>query len=525
MSGMDAASTSMLEEGAFFKAPSFFLPEREKSYSLLKKTQVLNLPLLESQTRSVAHLAALRYGLLFDDMGMGKTAQALAMGTFLKYQKILILCPNILKDVWIEQILKFTNTKISQIYTGSGQEMNFHRQSLKGRFKYFIFNYEALRASSKGGKVPDIFEGPLDMVICDEAHNIKNPDTQTYITLYKSCLQYPPKSMLLMTGTPFDRCIIEAWSYLSLMAMNPELKGKRTFQDVFKNPAHFGDIYAESAGEKVKVIEGDVYSIPQYQGYQIKREAELKMMLNPLVVRREISDIVELPKLYTTDYFFEDYRLEEHMDTTVSEATEKFEKAMGFVNSKNFQELQIQKKLAGKSTMEEATLAVAMKYRAKIAKAKAALTVEVLNKINFQTVIFSEFIAPLEKLVELLTDQGDTFRVVTGQMKRPEQDLSIDQWKKGKAKYLLATFGVLSEGANLQEGQGVFFNDMPWQPSRIAQAQRRVWRIGQKKVCFFGRNLCSADQFVLDILERKDIMIASTNRIMRELQAQWQLLT
>ena len=511
------------DEGAIHLAPSSFQQDRFKFYDQLLSEEILKLPLLEAQRRSVAHMAALRYALCFDDMGMGKTAQAIAMGNLHNASKILILCPNIVKESWAEQILKFTDTRLNEVYIGRGHEMNFRHANLKNRFKYFIFNYEALRTSSKGGVVPDIFEGPLDMVITDEAHNIKNPYTQNFMALFKSIMRYPPKLLLMMTGTPFDRCIIEFWTYFTMMGLNPALKGLRTFREAFPNPEHFGLDYCEQGGESVEQIDGGTYSITRFRAYRPDTIHNLYSVMGPLVVRRKISDIVELPKLHIHDVYFQDGQVIPHFDepTTMDEILANFKKALSYASKRSFGEGDVKKAKANSN--EDMLMAIAQKFRMMIAKAKVPSVLESLEKLDLQVVVFSEFITPLNLIAKGLYERDITSSIVTGQMKSYDREHNLELWKKGKAQFLLATFGVLAEGANLQEGQVVAFNDIPWQPSRILQAQRRVWRIGQTEECYNLRFLCKADNFVLDVLNTKNKMIAIMDSYMQNLKMKWRL--
>jgi SNF2 family DNA or RNA helicase len=54
-----------------------------------------------------------------------------------------------------------------------------------------------------------------------------------------------------------------------------------------------------------------------------------------------------------------------------------------------------------------------------------------------------------------------------------------------KSVFIVATIGSMSVGVNLQAANYMVFNDYPWVPADLAQAEKRIHRIGQKSNCFY----------------------------------------
>ena len=156
-------------------------------------------------------------------------------------------------------------------------------------------------------------------------------------------------------------------------------------------------------------------------------------------------------------------------------------------------------------------LRIVQKIRSSIAIQKVEWTVDMAIKyfkFSGPTIIFSEFIEPLNEIGRLLKGQGySSVKAIGKGMKMAEREWNIKDFKDGKHEFLLATFGAMSEGENLQYARNIIFNDLSWQPLVIKQATRRVWRIGQANECHVTQMLCSADATVQRIVSDKQEMV------------------
>ena len=78
-----------------------------------------------------------------------------------------------------------------------------------------IASYETFRAHAH--RVASV---PIDLIICDEAHRLKNDKTKTSVAIS----QLPAKRRLLLSGTPIQNDLDEFYSLVSLC--NPSVLGK-----------------------------------------------------------------------------------------------------------------------------------------------------------------------------------------------------------------------------------------------------------------------------------------------------------
>lgn len=151
--------------------------------------------------------------LLAYDMGTGKTRVAIQLIENLKLQKVLILCPKSVVDVWPEQIEKHA----TDWYGYSA--LTFRIGSVKERAKdlnhslyhpdnhIFIVNYDA---AWRGDLAEVITSTNWDLVILDEAHRIKSPDSK--ISWFCSKLGDKIPLRLAMTGTPLPHSPLDAYA-------------------------------------------------------------------------------------------------------------------------------------------------------------------------------------------------------------------------------------------------------------------------------------------------------------------------
>lgn len=165
----------------------------------LDKTYLNELHLRGYQSFGARFALVQKKVVLGDDMGLGKTVQALAAAAHLaaetKQAKILVVCPASVLSNWVRETERFTDLNVHRAH-GAAKE-------------------DAVRSWRSGGGVcictfdgaRTLELGSTDMVIVDEAHLIKNPDTQRSRAL--ADLINTAEYALLMTGTPLENQVSE----------------------------------------------------------------------------------------------------------------------------------------------------------------------------------------------------------------------------------------------------------------------------------------------------------------------------
>lgn len=144
---------------------------------------------LSAVARLLAALDEFNGALLCDDVGMGKTYVALAVGR--KFQRFLVVAPAALKPMWRAALA--TTASVADIVTFEA----LSRADL-----------DRFRGSHATAPLP-----PYDLVIVDEAHHARNPATNRYFAL--SSLVRGAR-VLLLSATPIHNRRTDLVALLSL---------------------------------------------------------------------------------------------------------------------------------------------------------------------------------------------------------------------------------------------------------------------------------------------------------------------
>lgn len=391
--------------------------------------------------------------MLADSMGLGKTLTSIGFSVY-KQAKTLIICPKSVIVHWKREILVATG-KHACIWDTAGKS---------GRIDstYHIANYDII-----GKILPNLIKCECDLLIIDEATNIKNPRTKrtkSIIGSYRERKKYPgikTKWALLLTGTPILNAPGEIFSLLSYLD-----KGR------FNNFFHFCQLYGGWRGETPKNL------------------LDLHERTKDLILRRTVEDVkLELP---------EKQRIDITVEMTKTERTRYNEYMTELFNDW---------RVAGRPSVKE--LPKIQNYLFGIKKSRVQEIIDQLLAEDKSVLIFSVYKDPLFELAKLYP--ADSV-VLTGEITNvnKRQDI-IDSLASGKKKIGLVSLGVGSMGIDsLQKSiSTVIFLNLWFVPAMHAQAESRIHRSGQKEITQAYYMLCedTIDQTMRDILSEKQKII------------------
>ena len=196
--------------------------------------------------RRSVHTGAPHEGcLLAHDMGTGKTLQVVALlWTLLKQgpagvpavRKAVIACPASLVGNWAAEIKKWLGAARLEplVVEGGDKEAKraFEDWALprQKRWTVLVTSFETLRANAD---VIASCTGGVDLLVCDEAHRLKNVrgDTQTVAALRRLRCD----RRVLLTGTPIQNTLGEFFAVMDFAC--PGLLGDATqFRKIFSGP-------------------------------------------------------------------------------------------------------------------------------------------------------------------------------------------------------------------------------------------------------------------------------------------------
>ena len=173
-----------------------------------------------------------RGGLLGDEMGMGKTIQAvsLIMSDYPAKEPTLVVVPPVALMQWQNEIKEYTNGKLKVlVYHNTNPQVK--KMSMKDLKSYdvIMISYSGLesihRKESKGWKRDDglvkenskIHAIKYHRLILDEAHNIKSRTTG----VAKACFALKADYKWCLSGTPVQNRIGEFFSLLRFLQIKP----------------------------------------------------------------------------------------------------------------------------------------------------------------------------------------------------------------------------------------------------------------------------------------------------------------
>lgn len=222
------------------------------------------------QVSGARHLWRMRSFLLADDMGLGKSVQALTvfgMDVIKGWSHTaIIICPATLKANWVDEIEKFTRFPYVML---QGNQIERVQQlaeftAMDGP-KILIVNYEQVKAHLSALNALS-----FDVAIFDEAHFIKNYRSQRT----KASLALYSRRSFLLTGTPMLNQVNELWPLLH-----------RIDPKAFPRYWSFVNRFCIFGGWKDKQIVG------------VKNRTELTNQLDYYMLRRLKTDVLDLPEV------------------------------------------------------------------------------------------------------------------------------------------------------------------------------------------------------------------------------------
>ena len=427
-------------------------------------------------------------GCLADDMGVGKTAQVLALLETRRAAKVkgpsLVVVPKSLVFNWQQEAARFTPKLRLLEYTGIGRS----RAEFAGH-DVVLTTYGTLRRDAVE------FQGiDFDYVVLDEATAIKNPTSESA----KAVRLLKARHRLAMSGTPVENHLGELWSLFEFL--NPGMMGASTVMQL--------------AGASLRNPSEETRKI-------------LALALRPYILRRTKEQVAsELPAKVEQTLYCE---LEPEQRKMYQELLDHYRgKLLG----------KIDKDGIGKSKMQvlEALLRLRQaachpglidkKRGASAPSAKLEILRLQLGEVlaeGHKALVFSQFTSFLALLREQLDEDGIRYAYLDGDTR--DRQAAVQEFQEDDScKLFLISLKAGGLGLNLTAAEYVFLLDPWWNPAVEAQAIDRAHRIGQTRRVFAYRLIArdTVEEKVLKLQETKrdlaDAIISADNSLVRGLK-------
>ena len=400
--------------------------------------------------------------ILGDEMGLGKTMQVISVMLAHQSEAVmptLVVAPISLLANWEREISKFAPSLKVKIHHGPSRISNY-----RGFQPYDVV------VTSYTTVVSDIHMLNMiewDLVVLDEAQNIKNPYSQRT----KACKALRRKTSIAVSGTPFENHVSDIWSLTDFAI--PQLLG--TLQEY--NEAISDDV---EGGERIEPI------------------------LTPLMIRRLVKDVAQdLPDKIVSSQPIQMSELEciqykAYLDSIMEEFDENS------VNLGMLQKLRIYCTHPF-ATMEENHFGdpseVSIKYQRfceivdEIVERKEKVIVFTSYKKMFN--VFKKDI-PVRYGIKLWCINGET----------PVEDRQsiVDKFNQlSDSAMLILNPRAAGTGLNITGANHVIHYNLEWNPSLEDQASARAYRRGQTKTVFIYRLYYkdTVEEIVNERIERK----------------------
>lgn len=408
---------------------------------------------------------------LFLDMGLGKTVSALTavdrlINDRFEVRRVLVIAPlRVAKLTWAAEVDKWDHLslKVSKVLGNESKRL----QALAENADIYVINRE---------NVPwlvDLYKGkrwPFDMVIIDESSSFKNPRSLRFRALRKVLPQI--KRMVLLTGTPSPRSLMDLWPQLYLLDRGERLGRTLTaYRSAYFRPGKSNGftIYEwlpnKDAEEKIYKAIGDIcvsmsaadwLDIPEKMDNIIEVELPLKA--------RKIYDTLKRDYAITI----------QQDDITAVNAAVLTGKLLQVANGALYHD---------------------DKTYTEIHKAKIDALKELAESATTPVIVFYWLKSDLERLKREFP-----------KARTLEDEKDLTDWNNGKIDMLLLHPSSAGHGLNLQAGgHTIIWFGLTWSLELYQQANARLHRQGQRSSVIVHHILArdTMDERVLKALQQK----------------------
>ena len=484
--------------------------------TLLSLHAVRDIEILDYQVATVRHVLKNLRGraLLCDEVGLGKTIEAglILMEYLLRglVRRVLILTPPSLAEQWRTEM----HTKFSLDFVLYDDSAFRASADPWGAFDRIIASVDTAK---REGRREAVLAETFDMVIVDEAHHLKNRNTQAH--RFVSGLK--KKYILLLTATPVENDLEELFNLITLLAPG-QLETAASFKRKYITP---GDPLKprNTSGLKQLVREVMVRNRRSETGaIHSRRRAEVvRVALAP----DEMAFYRRMTAFIRTCYTAGAPAAASASAPVAAPAT------AGGVSQFVLKTLQREagssieatvptlKKMAAReeypAVLRRVLDTLAVQGQRVADRGKLAALLRLLERVTEKAVIFTSFVQTQRLLARTLRERGSTVAELHGQMRRGEKEEQI-RFFAAQAQFLVST-DTGSEGRNLQFCRILINYDLPWNPMRIEQRIGRLHRLGQAREVLIY-NLSAADTVEAHILELLDAKINMFQLVIGELE-------
>lgn len=442
------------------------------------------------QEEDLDYLAARDWSANWSEMGCYKTTTGLWLAerklAGIKSPALQIITTKMGKGTYFDAIpktlpdwifLNVTSTGFNRVEVGGALELPISgdeivKAIMSDRPVVVLAHYHCYMNKSR---IKDaLFGVEWDGIILDEAHRIKDKDTQWTRNIKK--LQVSEHGFRhIMTGTGFINRPDEMYSLLNFL-------NRREYSSYWKFRRYFCE-------------EIEINGFSRILGIYPRRKEEFRELRKTVGVRRELKDVrpdIEVPV---------ESPIEVELNPTQRRMYNEIKKNLRTMDERGVS-ITSPNVLSQLNRLRQICVATPEKYgedyydpkqerviqqiRLVEPSSKLDAVMELLENLEWdeeskqQVVVFSCFKDPLALLEVRLQKAGIPYlRMLQSMDEKKRYELWHDEWPKKEHRVFLTTLALGGESINLSCAQRAIFLDRSWSPKDNAQAVGRVYRPGQ----------------------------------------------
>jgi len=452
-----------------------------------------------------------RFLICFNDMGTGKTLEAIYMANYVRARRILVVCTKTLIPNWRSKISIWG--KDVAVATSSQSTYKFDDWLENIDSRWFITNYDTF---SNFSYLKAIISFKFDFVILDESHNIRNEKTERAksVSIFLDLIQrynekYDAENTSLMNNT--SDVLFGSKDLFPVSGKRAKHVMFLTGSPIMNKPTDIFIPLHYTNPDKYWSFKSFEREYVSYSGKYFTQPNSIKRSILSYGVQRDKSEMPGLPS-----------RLNNKIPLVMNDYQGRIYKKLAtelLVLLDNGATLTAPNVLALLIRLRQISLDPRL-LGGKESGVKTDFLLEICKNFaseNSPVVIFSTFETYITLLGALLSYNKIPFTRITGKESGEERFINAEKFQNGEYNIVLCTTKAASEGLDLFRSNQVFIADLWWTPMANEQAPManeqaigRLQRIGQTRTVtvHYLQNEQSIDERIGQIILEKMGMIS-----------------
>lgn len=412
------------------------------------------------------------------DMGTGKTYVGAEKMMRLGARVNLVVCQKSKIDDWVNHFKEhYPDVAVMDMTTPKAVENWFNRNGifLGDEMQIMVINYELV------WRRPELMQLRDFTLMLDESSLIQNETAKRT----KFILKMHPKNVILLSGSPTGGKYETLWSQMRLLGWKIS---KQTYWNQYVDVE-----YLDTVGRSIPIVTGykkvdrlkrkmaehgcrflktdEVMDLPAQTFIKVWSPASKEYRIfrkNKLVsirTDRPFCEYTESDKIQNSDFYGKDV-------TPIVE----------LVGDTTLTKMLYERQLCGQ-----------------YCKDKMDAFRDLVDSTNDRLIVFYNFTAELERMLETIKDSVKPRSIVNGTVK------NLVSYENFSNSITFVQYQAGAMGLNLQKANKIIYFSLPLSSELFEQSKKRIHRIGQERPCFYYIMMCrdSIEEKILSTLEMR----------------------